>query len=545
MVASNVTDLVVNQYIRQPVPVNKDGMDTYLSGQLQEIENSMKTIGEGSIQVADAAPVRPLKGMVRYAVSPWNPLGDNFQGLVVYSGTTWLRASDPEGTVSDLADDVSANASAVSSLSSTVTSQGNTITAQGSSITTLNAGLTTANGNITANSSAISTLDSTVTTQGNTITAQASSITTLEAGLTDAESDISANASAVSSLTTTVTNQGNSITAQSQSITDLQSDLSDAESDITANASATTALTTRVTNAEGDITAISSSVTNLSTTVGDNTTSISENISSINGIEGKYAIKIDNNGHVSGFGLISTANNGTPTSTFNVAADAFKLGYADSGGTAQTTIPFAHYNNSRTVDGVTVPAGTYIENAFITAANIKTLDVDVINLDGVTLDTSGGNLIVKSGGIGTSQIGNGAVSSVISVTASDASITTSNNYLNKVTILDEDVTGLGTTGSYLVTVQAYHDGISEEDSFGRIQLYIDNSLAAEAITGARASGGDVVFSMPAALSASGSTSTGSVNFQVKAYSRRYNSDTIAAHNFEYRSIRLSVAGLKK
>jgi hypothetical protein len=28
--------------------------------------------------------------MVRYAVSPWNPLGNGTQGLVVYNGTTWV-----------------------------------------------------------------------------------------------------------------------------------------------------------------------------------------------------------------------------------------------------------------------------------------------------------------------------------------------------------------------------------------------------------------------------------------------------------------------
>ena len=496
MVASNVTDLVVNQYIRQPVPVNKDGMDTYLSGQLQEIENSMKTIGEGSIQVADAAPARPLKGMVRYAVSPWNPIGGSFQGLVVYSGTTWLRASDPEGSVSSLTTDLSnLSANLSTNYYTKVTADAAIASATTDLVSTTE--LTNELGNYT-----------------NTATLNQNFYTK-----TDADSAIA------------------SATVNLVSTTDLTNELGDYTNTATLNQNFYTKTDTD--------TAIATATTNLSTSVGNTYATITNTTASIDGIEAKNTIKIDNNGHISGYGLISTANDGTPTSTFNVAADAFKLGYADSGGTAQTTIPFAHYNNSRTVDGVTVPAGTYIENAFITAANIKTLDVDVINLDGVTLDTSNGELIVKSGGIGTSQIGNGAVSSVISVTASDASITTSDNYLNKVTILDEDVTGLGTTGKYLVTVQAYHDGISEEDSFGRIQLYIDNSLAAEAITGARASGGDVVFSMPAALSASGSTSTGSVNFQVKAYSRRYNSDTIAAHNFEYRSIRLSVAGLKK
>lgn len=40
-------------------------------------------------------------------------------------------------------------------------------------------------------------------------------------------------------------------------------------------------------------------------------------------INAKYTVKIDNAGHVSGFGLISTANNAAPTSTFGVRANQF------------------------------------------------------------------------------------------------------------------------------------------------------------------------------------------------------------------------------
>jgi hypothetical protein len=168
--------------------------------------------------------------------------------------------------------------------------------------------------------------------------------------------------------------------------------------------------------------AISSAITTNNVTLGETYATIST-VSSVSGdvdnIQGKYAVKIDNNGHVSGFGLISTANDvaiagdgisGEPlptTSTFTIAADAFKI--VDTSGAATPTSPFEVYTTSRTVDGVTVPAGVYMENAKITAANIKTLDVDVINLDGVTLDTSGGQLIVKNGGVNTTQIATNAV----------------------------------------------------------------------------------------------------------------------------------------
>ena len=470
MATNTVTDLVVNQYIRQPVPQDPEGMAVYLSGQLQEIENSMKTVGEGSLQVVDQPPARPLKGMLRYAVTPWDPLGTGFQGLVVYSGNAWLRASDPESLISDLQDDINANATAVSSLTATVTSnngtvtalaqdvvnlsaslttangnisanasavstltatvtsqgntvtalasdvtslqtdltnaetgitanssavsaltssvtsQGNSITALASDVTTLQTGLTNANGSITANSSAVSALTSTVTSQGNSITALASDVTTLQTGLTTANGNISANSSAVSALTSTVTSQGNSITSVASDVTTLQTDLTNAETDISANSSAVSGLTSTVTSQGNTITAQASDITTLSTTVGNQTSSITSNTSSINGIEAKHTVKIDNNGHISGYGLISTANNGTPTSTFDVAADAFRIGATDSSGSAVETVPFAHYANARTVDGVTMPAGTYIENLFVEGARIKSLNADVVNTGSLDID---------------------------------------------------------------------------------------------------------------------------------------------------------------
>ena len=275
-------------------------------------------------------------------------------------------------------------------------------------VTTLQSNFTTLDGEVTANASAVSGLETRVTSAEGTITANSTSITSLQSDLTTLDGEVTANASAVSSLDTRVTTAEGNITSQASDITTLQADLTSAESDIAANSSAVTTLTSSVSTLDGNVSALSSSVTSLSTTVGSNTTSISTNASSINGIEGKYAVKINNNGHVSGFGLISTANNATPTSTFTVTADAFKI--VDTSGSATPASPFEVYTSARTVDGVTVPAGVYMENANITAANIKTLDVDVINLDGVTLDTSGGQLIVKDGGVDTVKLASDAVS---------------------------------------------------------------------------------------------------------------------------------------
>lgn len=71
--------------------------------------------------------------------------------------------------------------------------------------------------------------------------------------------------------------------------------------------------------------AIASSVNTLSTTVNGHTSSISQNTNSINGIQAKYSVKVDNNGYVSGFGLVSEPNNGSIVATFSILADRFRI----------------------------------------------------------------------------------------------------------------------------------------------------------------------------------------------------------------------------
>ena len=202
------------------------------------------------------------------------------------------------------------------------------------------------------------------------------------------------------------------------------SDLTTALGDYTTTATLTA---NYYTETEAD-TAISDAITTNNVTIGETYATI-DTVSSVSGdvdsIEGKYAVKIDNNGHVSGFGLISTANDATiagdgisgsplpTTSTFTIAADAFKIVDTSDSNTPKT--PFSVYNSSRVVDGITLPAGVYMENAFITKAEIVTLDADVIdagtlnaeriNIDGTMLDvTALGELKIKDAGVDTTQL---------------------------------------------------------------------------------------------------------------------------------------------
>ena len=133
-----------------------------------------------------------------------------------------------------------------------------------------------------------------------------------------------------------------------------------------------TAVENDITTVNTTVSGLSSTVTTLNTTVSGNSTSIQTNATSINGIEGKYSVKIDNNGHVSGFGLISTANDGTTVSSFIVAADRFAIARpttsSDTG--IATDFPFKVVTSNSTINGATVPKGVYIDDGFIHNAQI-------------------------------------------------------------------------------------------------------------------------------------------------------------------------------
>ena len=152
-------------------------------------------------------------------------------------------------------------------------------------------------------------------------------------------------------------------------------------------------------------TALSSSITSLSTTVGTNSTTISTQATSINGLSAQYSVKIDNNGHVSGFGLSSTTTTAGPTSAFIVRADKFAIidpaSTADGLGTTTPsvdTVPFIYHDGSGTLNGETVPAGVYMKRTFIGEAQIQNAQIKELAADKIS---SG---FISSGRIQTNSI---------------------------------------------------------------------------------------------------------------------------------------------
>jgi hypothetical protein len=183
------------------------------------------------------------------------------------------------------------------------------------------------------------------------------------------------------------------------------SDLGTALTPYVTNATLTTNYYT-ITDADS---AISTAINTLSTTVGQNTTAVQTNSTSINGLQGQYSVKIDNNGYVTGFGLSSTPVDGTPFSEMIVRADRFSIG---SGNT--DIIPFVVTTAATILNGVSVPAGVYIEDAYIKNGAISNAKIGNAAIDNAKIANAAiDNAKIADATIGTAKIQNAAITNAL------------------------------------------------------------------------------------------------------------------------------------
>jgi len=242
-------------------------------------------------------------------------------------------------------------------------------------------------------------------------------------------------------ITTLVSNTNNSLATVNQT-------LSTATSDISSNAQAITNLTATVSGNNTTLSAalaaeqtaradedeaLAQDIVTAQATLGDDITAAVQVESTARAtadglIEAKNTIKVDLAGHVSGYGLISTNNTGTPSSEFGIRADAFWLappavvqanaptadlfeGYVwvDSSGEENVTkyydganwtttpqaLPFIVRTTPTTINGETVPTGVYMQDAFIANGTITNAkignaaidDAKIANLDAGKITT--------------------------------------------------------------------------------------------------------------------------------------------------------------
>ena len=264
------------------------------------------------------------------------------------------------------------------------------ITDQGTKITALET-LTSSLDN-TVNGSASTSLTSRVAAlellqvQGTgTITLDLNRITNLESQVFEADGTTRrlATLNEYNSLNATVSTLNGTTTSHATRLNSLESIVTGGTGNrVLATISELNAVSTTAASANSTAQAQAATVTQLNTTVGNNTTSITTNTQSINGIQGKYSVKISSNGYVSGFGLISTANEVSGSTTqFAINADRFWI--ADTNSVGTTKKPF------EVVNGV-----TNIRDAVIDSLQANKIRGDV-NKNQVA-ETSGSSSLTSS-----------------------------------------------------------------------------------------------------------------------------------------------------
>lgn len=286
----------------------------------------------------------------------------------------------------------------------------------------------------------------------------ASQFSSLKATVEDENSGLAAANAAITQLNTV---SATSTSALASSFHSLQATVNNSDTGLAAAHSDITQINTISATSTS---AIAVATNTLNSTVAGHTTSIQQQSSTIDGLEAQYTIKIDNAGHVSGYGLASSAVDGTPASEFGVRADQFWIAPpATASNTAPTTnlytgrvwvdttdadnhvtkyytgsdwsttpqnLPFVVQTTPTTVGNVSVPAGVYIDSAFIknaaiNSAKIEDLAVDTAKIANAAITT----LKVDDAAITTAKIGDAAITNakIGDVIQSDA--TTDGGYL--------------------------------------------------------------------------------------------------------------------
>lgn len=232
------------------------------------------------------------------------------------------------------------------------------------------------------------------------------------------------------------------VAAHTLSIESNTSRITDAEGAISAETSARTLLAAQVgTNTSAIATessarvsgdaANASSISALTSTVGSNTAAIATEASTRATADGQlfaqYTVKVDTNGYVSGFGLASTAVNAVPYSQFAIRADRFYVA-SPSGPGITPIIPFVVNTTPVVEAGVTIPAGVYMDGAYIrnlTAMIARFGSASIDNAKIASLDAAK----ITTGTLDANRIGANSISASKISTASLSALSANLGYV--------------------------------------------------------------------------------------------------------------------
>lgn len=336
--------------------------------------------------------------------------------LQAQSLTHQANISDLQSVSSDTVEQVNilqvannTNFSTISNLQTVTAEQANNILLLSTSNETLENTVSNLASTSLEQSSLISQLTTTSDETVSSVTQLLSTQENLASLTSNLSTEISNASSNISNVQTTIADQavllGNLSEVQStlaSTIENLNSSVENANSSISIVQTTQANIQTNIDSLELTQNSQSSIITNLSSSVQNNFSSIQATISSIDGISNQYAIKINNNGRVSGFGLASTPSefNDSSDSEFTVLADRFKIVSENDNGEVIT--PFLVTGSSFNNNGEIVPPGVHINDAYIRNGSIVNAKIGDAAIDSAK---------IKNASILNAAIANAAITS--------------------------------------------------------------------------------------------------------------------------------------
>ena len=276
------------------------------------------------------------------------------------AATAATNASNSASSASTQASNAAASATA-SSQSATASE-----TAKVAAETAKSGAETAETNSATSESNASGSAASAATSATNAATAAGNAATSATAANTSAAASAASNTSSGQSATAASASQSAAATSAANAST---SETNAATSETNAAGSATAAAST-VNGLTARLNDVNNTGSGGAVTVEQAYSATASNAGDITDLEGQYTVKIDVNGAVAGFGLASaTTAAGGITSEFIVNADRFAIMRGGSNTTA-ASVPFAVQASATTINGVAVPAGVYMSDAFVKNGSI-------------------------------------------------------------------------------------------------------------------------------------------------------------------------------
>ena len=219
------------------------------------------------------------------------------------------------------------------------------------------------------------------------------------------------------------------------------------------------------------------------------------------GLSSQYSVKLDNNGYIAGFGLSNTVNDGTPTSAFIVRADKFAIVNPAANNeqtnspssSANLTVPFVVQTSQTTLNGENVPAGVYMDTAFlkngsITNAFIGDAAIDNAKISNLSADKiTAGTISTSRLKIDNTTLTSDPVTGALKVDAINANQITAGSIsatvMSGTTVYAEKLTGdVSIMNSFRDTTLQSFAGVANTGTYGGELTFLESQLDATSHT---------------------------------------------------------------